>query len=264
MALTGVLALTFVSALSIGLRPLLRPTTMWLTIGLLIGANIWMGNNLLGTVHGWQAYWVENSVIVLLTAVAVVNLYVQGGMKLQHVAWFAGALSIYDVFFTSFFPITNALVEAFLGFPLNPSVGMRWGFDNATLGLGDLLVYGLYVTAALKAYGRTAARIAVGLVVTFGAAVPSLVPLVINYVDARTDTLVPAQAWFGPAALACFWWMHHRYGTERTMAQFLASDDVAPTRRAARPARAAPVVTPATAAPAVTAASTTPVAQPAG
>jgi hypothetical protein len=226
VALTAVLAVTFVSALSIGLRPLLRPTAMWVTVGLLIGANIWMGNNLLGTVHGWQAYWAENSVIVLLTAVSVVNLYVQGGMKLQHVAWFAAALSIYDVFFTSFYPITNALVEAFLGFPLNPSVGMRWGFDNATLGLGDLLVYGLYVTAALKAYGRTAARLAVGLVVTFGAMVPSLVPLVINYVDARTDTLVPAQAWFGPVALLGYWWMRRRYGTERTTAQFLASDDV--------------------------------------
>src|SRR3954462_3805575 len=174
VALTAVLAITFVSALSIGLRPLLRPTAMWLTVGLLLGANIWMGNNLLGTVHGWQAYWAENSLVVLLAAVSVANLSVQGGMKLAHVAWFAGALSIYDVFFTSFFPITNALVEAFLGFPLNPSVGMRWGFDNAAVGLGDLLVYGLFVTAALKAYGRTAARVAVALVVVFGAAVPSL------------------------------------------------------------------------------------------
>ncbi|HYY12282.1 MAG TPA: PT domain-containing protein [Kineosporiaceae bacterium] len=225
-ALTAILGITFASALSIGLRPLMRPTALWLTVGVLLGANIWMGNNLLGTVLGWQAFWAENSVVVLLAAICVANLYVQGGMKLQHVAWFAGALSIYDVVFTSLYPITDALVEAFLGFPLNPSVGMRWGFDNAAIGLGDLLVYGLYVGAALKAYGRAAARLAVAVVILFGAVVPTLVTLVIDYVDARTDTLVPAQAWFGPVALLSYWWLRRRQGPERTTAQFLASDDV--------------------------------------
>jgi hypothetical protein len=265
VALTAVLAVTFISALSIGLRPLLRPATLWLTVGLLIGANIWMGNNLLGTVHGWQAYWAENSLIVLLAAVSVTNLYVQGGMKLQHVAWFAAALSIYDIFFTSFYPITNALVEAFLGFPLDPSVGMRWGFDNAAVGLGDLLVYGLYVTAALKAYGRTASRVALGVVVAFGAIVPSVVPLVIDYVDARADTVVPAQAWFGPAALAAYWWMRRRYGVERTTAQFLASNDVVPARRtaASRPVPTArPVSVPAPALPTEAAPADAPAPQP--
>lgn len=247
VALTAVLGVTFVSALSIGLRPLLRPTALWLTVGTLVGADIWMGNNLLGTVHGWQAYWAENSLVVLLAAVLVANLYVQGGMKLQHVAWFAGALSIYDVIFTSLYPITNALVEAFLGFPLNPSVGMRWGFDNAAIGLGDLLVYGLYVGAALKAYGRGAARLAMAIVVLFGAVVPAVVPLVIDFVDARTDTLVPAQAWFGPAALTGYWWLRRRHGAERTMGQFLASGDVVAPRT--------PVTQPAPA--------TTPVPQPA-
>ncbi len=241
VVLTSVLGITFVSALSIGLRPLLRPTALWPIVGGLIGANIWMGNNLLGTERGWQAYWAENSVIVLMAAVAVTNLYVQGGMKLQHVAWFAGALAIYDVFFTSFYPITNALVESFLGFPLDPSVGMRWGFNNAAVGLGDLLVYGLYVTTALKAYGWLAARVAAALVVMFGAVVPSLVPLVINFVDARTDTLVPAQAWFGPMALLGYLWMHRRYGKERTVAQFLASDDVSAVRRS-QPTRPVPAV----------------------
>ena len=51
-----------------------------------------MGRNLLGTVLGWQFFWAENSVIVLLAAISVANLYVQGGMKLKHVAWFAARL----------------------------------------------------------------------------------------------------------------------------------------------------------------------------
>jgi hypothetical protein len=244
VVLTAFLALTFISALSIGLRPLLGSTRMWLVVGLLIGANIWLGNTLLGSVLGWQVFWAENSVVVLLSAIFVANLYVQGGMRLQHVAWFAGALAVYDVVFTSLYPVTNALVEEFLGFPLDPSVGMRWGFDNAAIGIGDLLVYSLFVLAALKAYGRAAARFAFGLVVAFGAVVPALIPLLINYVDARTDTLVPAQAWFGPAALLGYVWMRRRYGMERTMAECMASNDVAWRRLPlSPPAVAAPAPT---------------------
>jgi hypothetical protein len=58
-----------------------------------------------------------------------------------------------DVIFTAFWRLTNQLVQS-LGYPLDPSMGFRLGFDNAAVGIGDLLVYGLYVNAALKAYGR--------------------------------------------------------------------------------------------------------------
>ena len=47
---------------------------------------------------GWQLFWVENDVIVLLAAVSVANLYVQGGMKLEHVAVVRRSRSaVYDV-----------------------------------------------------------------------------------------------------------------------------------------------------------------------
>src|SRR4051794_40949745 len=234
--LTAFLVLTFCAALSFGLRPLLPPGRMWLLIGTLLGLNLWLGTDLLGTVLGWQVFWVENDVIVLLAAVFVANLYVQGGMRLVHVAWFALALAVYDVVFTSAFPVTNALVEEFLGFPLDPSVGMRWGFDNAAIGIGDLVVYGLYVLTAYKGYGRAAGRLATGVVLVFGAVAPALVPLLISYVDARTDTLVPAQFWFGPAAFVTWLWLRHRHGRERTVREFLQSADVAATSPAGAPA----------------------------
>jgi hypothetical protein len=232
--LTAFLMLTFLASLSIGFRPVLGPTALWSGIGVLLGLNLWLGYHALGTVTGWQLFWAENSVIVLLGAVSVSNLYVQGGMKLRHVAWFALLLGVYDEIFTTVFPVTNALVEAFLGYPLDPSMGMRWHFDNAAIGLGDLLVYASFLLAAYKAYGRAAGRLAMTVVVVFGAVLPSLVPLVINYVDARTDTLVPAQTWFGPAAFLTYWWLRRRHGAERTMKQFLDSDDV--VRPAATPA----------------------------
>jgi hypothetical protein len=221
--LTTLLAITFTASLSIGLRPLMSPGRMWLVIGLLIGADIFMGRTLLGTVAGWQVFWAEDSAVVLIGAVSVANLYVQGGMRLRHVAWFALVLAGYDLIFTAVVPVTNDLAEEFIGFPLDPSIGWRLGFDNASIGLGDLLVYGLFTVAAYKGYGRVGARTALWLIAVFGAALPALAPLLINYVDARTDLLVPAQTWFGPAAFVGYRWLRHKYGRERSMKEFLAA-----------------------------------------
>ena len=242
--LTGFLVLTFVGSVSIGYRPVLSPLRLWLGVGVLIGANIWMARTLLGTVTGWQVFWTENSVLVILGAISVANLYVQGGMRLKHVAWFALALAGYDAVFTLKWPITNELAERFLGYPLDPSVGMRIGLYNASIGLGDLLVYALFLVTAFKAYGRTAARVSMVLIVIFGAVMPALAPLLFReLIDARTDLVVPAQSAFGPAAFLGYVWMRHRFGRERTMQEFLASDDV--VRRVDEPiAVAAPVVEP--------------------
>jgi hypothetical protein len=225
--LTGFLVLTFTGSLSIGYRPLLNPTALWLGIGLLIGLNIWMTRTLLGTVLGWQIYWVENSIVVVLGAIAVANLYVQGGMRLRHVAWFALGLAVYDVIFTLKWPVTNKLAERFLGFPLDPSVAFRMGVYNASIGIGDLLVYALFVLACYKAYGMMAGRIALAITAVFGATLPALAPLVSEaFLDARTDLIVPAQTIFGPIAFLCYLLMRRRWGPERTVAQFLRDQQV--------------------------------------
>jgi hypothetical protein len=235
-ATTTLLAITFTASLSIGYRPLMRPSRLWPAVGLLLGLNVWMARNMLGTVVGWQLFWAESDVIMLLGAVAVANLYVQGGMRLRHVAWFALVLAVYDVVFTSFVPLTNALVQDFLGYPLDPSLGMRLGLYNASVGLGDLLIFAMFVIASYKAYGRRAIRPAMTLVLAFGAVIPSLAPLIINYVDPRADIVVPVQTWFGPAAYLGYLWMRRKYGRERTMREFLAgSDVVAPTAQPAPP-----------------------------
>ncbi|TDQ00713.1 hypothetical protein [Labedaea rhizosphaerae] len=252
-ALTTFLAITFMASLSIGYRPVVRNQgLLWAGIGLLLGANIWMARTMLGTVLGWQLYWVETSVIVVLGACAVANLYVQGGMRLKHVARFALLLAVYDLVFTAVTPLTNELAQDFLGYPLDPSFGFRLGLFNATLGLGDLLIYSLFVAAAFKAYGRSAARFAMVVVVVFGAVIPATAPLLINFIDARADVVVPAQTFFGPGAFAAYLWLRHRYGRERTMKEFLASDDVVHAVVAATPAVA---VEPVPAAPAAASAA---------
>ncbi|HEX8094719.1 MAG TPA: hypothetical protein VF542_12880 [Jatrophihabitans sp.] len=243
-ALTFFLSVTFASALSIGLRPLVGPVTLWIAVGTLIGGSIWLSRTMLGTVSGWQLSWLEGDVLVVLAAVAIANLYVQGGMKFKHVAWFALVLAGYDLAFTTVLPVNSHLAEEFLGWPLDPSFGMRFGLYNATIGIGDLLVYALFLIAAFKAYGRVAGRIAMGLIMVFGVAAVSVAPLVLDsFITARTDVAIPAQTLFGPAAFLAYLWMHGRYGRERTMQEFLASADVV-TPASAPAVRPAPVLEP--------------------
>jgi hypothetical protein len=54
---------------------------------------------------------------------------------------------------------------------------------------------------------------------------PTLSGLLINYIDARLDVIIPAQTWFGPAALVGYLWLRRRYGRERTMKEYLESPD---------------------------------------
>lgn len=224
--LTGFLVLTFVASLSIGYKPLLHPVVLWGGIGVLIGTNIYLARSHLGTVAGWQMYWALTSLIVLLGSVAVVNLYAQGGMRLQHVAWFAFGLAFYDAFFSLVIPLTPLLADAFQGHPLDPSIGMRTTFLSANIGIGDLLIYGLFTVLAFKAYGRRGAAAAVGTVVVFGAVLPATAPLLISaVVRGGLNVVVPAQTFFGPAALLVYVLLRKLGGPERTMAQFRAVGD---------------------------------------
>jgi hypothetical protein len=225
--ITCLLVVTFTSALYLGYQPVLGRPRTWLAIGLLIGLNVWTSHHLEGTTAGWQLWWTELSVMVGAGAIAVSNLYVQGGMKLKHVAWLALALSVYDVIFSSVLHLTDKLVSDYLSHPLFPLLGMRFGIDNYAVGLGDLLAYSLFLVVAYKAYGPKAARIAFGVIVATGVVTTAFIPFLVNFIDARLDLLVPAQAFFGPAAFVCYLWMRRRYGRERTMAEYLASADVA-------------------------------------
>jgi hypothetical protein len=239
IVLTLFLVVTFVSALSIGYRPVLPSWLLWPAIGVLIGTNILVARNLLGTTSGWQLYWGLTSIAVLFGAIAVANLYVQGGMRLRHVAWFALGLAVYDPIFSFAIPLTNKLADAFAGYPLDPSIGFRMGLDSANIGIGDLLVYSVFAVAAYKAYGRRGAKLSFWLVGLFGGLAPSLAPLVITaVVRGNVGIVVPAQMFFGPAAFVGYRFLA-RSGPERTIGEWRAeaeSERPARRRRFLRPA----------------------------
>jgi hypothetical protein len=220
---TCLLGVTFASALYIGYRSMLGSAGIWLAMGVLFGFNIWSSHNVMGTIAGWQLWYAEQSILVALGAIAVCNLYVQGGMKLRHVGWLALGLACYDIVFASYYPLTGRLLARYITHPFIPVMGMRFGEVDYVVGLGDLLVYSLFFVAAYKAYGKQAAMIAAGVIVVMGGFATAFLPFLFNLSNANLDTLVPAQSLFGPAALVTYLWMKRHYGRERTMAEYLAS-----------------------------------------
>ena len=223
--LTGFLLLTFTSALYITFSPIVPLRLLWLGIIAILGMNIVVTMTMLGTKSGWQLYWIVTSMVVLFAAVGVSNLYIQGGMRMQHIAWFALFLAVYDGFFSLVIPLTPKLADAFEGRPLDPSIGFTIGSYNANIGLGDLLIYCLFTVAAYKGFGRRGALAACVIVTIFGALVPAMVPLVVTrFVRQGVGIVVPAQTFFGPVAFATYWWLQ-RSAPERTMRQWFETQD---------------------------------------
>ena len=167
---------------------------------------------------GW--YWLANSLLVLLMVVAAANLSVQGGLRLRHVGIFVLCLGCYDVFFATVVPLTQRLAEAVDGQPFAPMAGLRVGELGAAVGMGDLLAYALYAAAAFKAYGRRGGAVALVLIATFGALLPALAPAAIEAVTGQLPTLMPAQAFFGPAGYLGYLILR-RHGPERRMAELV-------------------------------------------
>jgi nitrate/nitrite transporter NarK len=74
-------------------------------------------------------------------------------------------------------------------------------------------------------YGKWAATIAAGVIAVMGGFATAFIPFVFNLTNANLDVLIPAQSVFGPAAFLTYLWMKRHYGRERTMAEYLASQD---------------------------------------
>jgi plastocyanin len=206
--LTAFIVVTFLSALSIALRPLFASRALWVAIPLVLTADIVVTRSMDHMRGGLQLYWLLTSAVVLVAAVGVSNLYVQGGLELRQIAYFTLFLAIYDIFFTRVIALTPVLAVALQGRPLDPSVGFAAGAYNANVGLGDLLVFCLFTIAAYKDHGRRGAVTALGVIAVFGAVAPSVTPLVAPGLFGTTAAaFVPIQALFGPAAFGAYRWL---------------------------------------------------------
>ncbi|MGW4383151.1 hypothetical protein [Kitasatospora sp. NPDC004531] len=232
--LPAVLAAAFAGGLSVGYQPVVGGGRLrWALIAALIaavfGAHLAFGDT-------GAPYWIANSCVVGLVVVSATNINVQGGMRLKNVAWFLLALAAYDAFFAWVVPLTEELSDAIQGYPFAPAAGLRLSDDlGAVLGMGDLLAYALFTTAAYKAYGRAGLRTGIALVVVFGAVAPVAVLHLVGAITGHPAALIPAQVFFGPAAFVGHLLLRRR-GPERRMADVVFRRDRvgAPARRPAR------------------------------
>lgn len=239
--LIGLLSLTFSSALYITLRPFLRPLYLWPLILFLLATDIVVTEALLGTGPGWQLYWACNDLVVLLAVVGVSNLYVQGGMRLRQVAWLTLALTVYDLIFATVVPLSSHLADRFDGQPLDAAIGWIMGPYSSNLGIGDLLIFTLFIVAAYKGFGRKGIFVSLGIIAVFGTIIPSLSTLVISsFVRQTVGIAIPVQTFFGPVAFITYYLLQRKQ-PERSMAQWLsiqAAEGHEPIRVTRRPRRA--------------------------
>jgi len=219
--LTGFLAVTFMAALMIALRPLVSTRVLWIAVPGLLIANILETRSMNEFAGGLQIYWLLTTLIVGIAAVGIGNLYVQGGLQLRHIAWFTLFLAVCDIFFTNVVALTPLLAISLQGRPLDPSIGFAASGFNANVGLGDMLIFCMYTTAAYKGFGRRGALLSLFVIVVFGAVGPSVIPLLAPGLFGTTAAaFVPVMTVFGPAAFASYLWLS-RTLPERSGAQWI-------------------------------------------
>ncbi len=240
--LVGLLCLTFSSAMYITLRPFLRPLYLWGLIVVLLAGDILVAELLLGTRPGWMFYWAMNDIVVLTAIVGISNLYVQGGMRLRQIAWLTLLLAVYDFTFSIIIPLSVQLADRLEGQPLDAALGWVMGPYTANVGIGDLLMFTLFMVGAYKGFGRKGFFAALAIIAIFGAALPSLSPLVISsFVRTNIGIVIPIEAFFGPAAFVTYYLLQ-RSQPERSMGQWLsvqAAEGHEPIHVVRRPRRTA-------------------------
>ena len=219
------LAIGTLGLLQLLLEPMLHPAWLpWLVAAVLVGADIALARQV-GT--GTIAFVAVNNVILLLTVVAVTNVWAQSGLRARDLAILAGALVLYDLVATSVLPLTNQLIDRLAGLPLTPVLAWPVGEQGwSGIGLGDLLFATVGPLVFRKAFGRPAGWVAIilamsALALVFAAAVWGLLP-----------GTFPVMVVLGPLLVAQYLAWMRATGSERTTAQYLAQSP--PMCRSAR------------------------------
>lgn len=139
--------------------------------------------------------------LVVGAAVVIANLYAQGGLRMRPLSWGVLILGAIDAAFTWLIPITPALFAHFAQAAIPPFFSLSVAGWRATIGLGDLLVYGTCVAVAAKSYGARGAVLIGALVALLGLALPVGVMWMAWRHGQVGTLLLPLQAFFAPAPL---------------------------------------------------------------
>jgi hypothetical protein len=175
---------------------------------------------------GSNTFLAVNNVVLLVVVVGVANLWAQSGMKARDAAALAAGLAVYDFVATSQLTLMTDLIDRLSQVPLLPFIAWREGDGALGIGLGDLLLAGVFPLVMRKAFGPRAAAtaLAVGIAVIVG--VLALVQLEV------IDFAVPVMVVLGPLMVAQYALTIRRHGSERTTFQYLQAEPLAAAARA--------------------------------
>jgi hypothetical protein len=162
-----------------------------------------------------------NNVVLVVVVVGVANLWAQSGMKARDATVLAASLAVYDFIATSQLTLMTDLIDRLSQIPLVPFIAWREGEGALGIGLGDLLLAGVFPLVMRKAFGRRAGNTA--LAVGIGAIVVVLALIQTGVIDFT----VPVMVVLGPLMVAQYAVCVRRHGRERTTREYLLAEPIA-------------------------------------
>jgi hypothetical protein len=221
------LLLSALSVLYFTIQPMLRARwAVWLVAFFLLLADT-AAVYLFSERH--NSIFALNNLIVIVLVVGIANLWAQSGVKARDMVILGVALTIYDYFATALSPLMIILLDHLSNLPLAPIIAWSSEGETLILGLGDLLLAGVFPLVMRKAFGMVAGLVALTL-----ALVAILVLLAFPLRQGFPVIIV-----LGPLMVAQFLSWRWIRGQERTMKQYLL-EEPCPCRRLSRHARLLP------------------------
>jgi hypothetical protein len=162
-----------------------------------------------------------NNVVLVVVVVGVTNLWAQSGMKARDAAVLAAGLAIYDFVATSQLTLMTDLIDRLSQIPLLPFIAWREGDGALGIGLGDLLLAGVFPLVMRKAFGPRAAAIALAVGIAVIVGVLALIQTGV------IDFTVPVMVVLGPLMVAQYAITVRRHGSERTTREYLQAEPLA-------------------------------------
>jgi hypothetical protein len=162
-----------------------------------------------------------NNVVLVVVVVGVANLWAQSGMKARDATALAAGLALYDFIATSQLTLMTDLIDRLSQVPLLPFIAWRAGDGALGIGLGDLLLAGVFPLVMRKAFGPRAAATALAVGIAVIVAVLGLVQ------SGVIDFTVPVMVVLGPLMVAQYAVSIRRHGSERTTFQYLQAEPLA-------------------------------------
>lgn len=188
----------------------------WVVAGVLVVADILLARQL-GT--STLPYLAVNNVVLILTVVAVTNVWAQSGLRARDLAILGGALAVYDLIATSLLPVTHDLITRLAGLPFTPVLAWPVGTTGwAGIGLGDLLFATVGPLVFRKAFGRTAGLLTI--VVALGAVGAVFLVGVVGWLPGT----FPVMVVLGPLLVLQYLGWIRVQGQERTTVDYLGAE----------------------------------------